>query len=151
MEDGTILDVFERTAGRLADRPALRRRVGGAWETLSWADYARAVREARCEEIPPAPPVGGSSATVSPVRPNRVIEPSRVVTIAPSASRGRGMWLQWNGQAWRASGAAVRVGPQFVAIGTLNGRTVFRGPDGDGTIWVETAQGLASPWKIQHR
>lgn len=101
--------------------------------------------------IPPAPPVGGSSGTVVPVRPNRVIEPSRVVTIAPSASRGRGMWLQWNGQAWRASGAAVRVGPQFVAIGTLNGRTVYRGPDGESTIWVETAQGLASPWKIQSR
>jgi long-chain acyl-CoA synthetase len=45
VEDGTILDVFERTAGRLHDRPALRRRVGEAWETLTWADYAQAVRE----------------------------------------------------------------------------------------------------------
>ena len=91
----------------------------------------------------PAPPVGERAATTAAPL---VRAAPRVTTIAASASRGSGIWVRWDGAAWRASGAAVRVGPQFVPIGTLNGRTVYRGPQGDGTIWIETAQGLASPW-----
>ena len=95
--------------------------------------------------IPPAPPMGDSPFAAAAT--SRTPAASRVVTIAPQGtSRGRGIWIQWNGDAWRAAGAAVRVGPQFVAIGTLNGRTVYRGPD-DRTIWIETAQGLAAPWR----
>jgi hypothetical protein len=90
----------------------------------------------------PPPPVG--DATLAGAART---QPSRVVTIAPqAASRGRGIWIDWNGESWRASGGTVRVGPQMVAIGTLNGRTVYRGPDAR-TIWIETVQGLASPWK----
>lgn len=93
--------------------------------------------------IPPAPPVGETAAT-APALP----APSRVITIAPNmSSRGRGIWIDWNGQAWRAAGGSVRVGPQLVPIGTFNGRTVYRGPGGDGVIWIETAQGLATPWR----
>lgn len=75
-------------------------------------------------------------------------QPVGVETIAPSrAVRGRGIWIEWDGAAWSAAGAAVRIGPQLTAIGTYNGRTVYRGPGGDGTIWIETAQGLATPWR----
>ena len=87
-------------------------------------------------------------ATSSPLGAARAPAPrERVVTIAPSGtSKGRGIWIEYDGRAWRAAGGAVRVGPQFVPIGTFNGRTVYRGPDA-GTIWIETAQGLASPWR----
>ena len=86
-------------------------------------------RDAEGRVLPPAEPVG-------------------VETIAPaSAVRGRGIWIEWDGTAWSAAGAAVRIGPQFTAIGSFNGRTVYRGPDDPGTIWIETAQGLATPWK----
>ena len=96
--------------------------------------------------VPPAPPL--VDATGAPVIAPRTPAPARVVTIAPnSTARGRGIWIDWNGQAWRAAGGSVRVGPQLVPIGTYNGRTVYRGPGGNGTIWIETAQGLATPWR----
>jgi len=92
----------------------------------------------------PAPPVGEPTLAGAA---RRAAAPSTVVTIAPAgSSRGRGIWIDWNGQSWRAAGSAVRVGPQFVPIGTFNGRTVYRGT-GNDTIWIETAQGLAVPWK----
>ena len=95
--------------------------------------------------IPPAPPVGDAPAAAAA---SRAAAEQKVVTIAPaSGARGRGLWIQWDGQSWRASGAAVRVGPQMVPVGTFNGRTVYRGPQGDGTIWIETSQGIASPWR----
>lgn len=95
--------------------------------------------------IPPAPPVGDKIVTPAPVRASTR---QKEVTIAPaSGARGRGLWIRWDGQSWRAAGAAVRVGPQMVPIGTFNGRTVYRGPQGDGTIWIETSQGIASPWR----
>lgn len=97
--------------------------------------------------IPPAPPVGETVAATTP-RIVRTPVPSRTITIAPDAGLpSRGIWVQWNGQAWRSAGGAIRVGPQLVPIGTFNGRTVFRGVGGDNTIWIETAQGLATPWR----
>lgn len=104
--------------------------------------------------IPPAPPlVEGASTAPAPVRPAargnaRTAAPGRFVTIAPNTSaRARGIWIDWNGQKWRSAGTTVRVGPQLVAIGMYNGHTVYRGAGGDGTIWIETAQGLAAPWR----
>lgn len=95
--------------------------------------------------VPPAPPVGERSAVT---RPARVAAPGRIVTIAPnSTARGRGIWIDWNGESWRASGGSVRVGSQLVPIGTYNGRTVYRGAGGAGEIWIETQQGLATPWR----
>ncbi len=41
----TIVDVFRANIHRLADRPALRRRVGEEWEILTWAGYGRQVTE----------------------------------------------------------------------------------------------------------
>ena len=40
----TVFEVFERTAGAHADRPAMRRKRGDSWETISWAEYRDAVR-----------------------------------------------------------------------------------------------------------
>jgi hypothetical protein len=96
--------------------------------------------------IPPAPPLVDPAT----LRAGTGRAPSRtsVVTIAPNTTaRGRGIWIDWNGQTWRASGSAVRVGSQLVPIGTYNGRTVYRGAGGDDTIWIETVQGLAVPWR----
>ena len=41
----TIIDAFRANARRLADRPALRRRVAEGWETLTWGEYAAQVDE----------------------------------------------------------------------------------------------------------
>lgn len=92
----------------------------------------------------PAPAAAVSRAPVTVRAP----EPGRMITIAPNTSaRNRGMWINWNGQRWRPSGAAVRVGSQLVPVGSYNGRTVYRGTGGDTTIWIETSQGLATPWR----
>lgn len=96
----------------------------------------------------PAPPMTGdapgSAATA------RALESAPVEVIAPSpAVRGRGIWIEWKGIAWSASGPAMRVGAQMVAIGSYNGHTVYRGAGASGsdTIWIETAQGLVTPWR----
>lgn len=95
--------------------------------------------------MPPAPPVGDAALATPAVARARAA--ARMTTIASGSSRGRGIWIEWDGRAYRAAGGSVRVGPQLVPIGTFNGRTVFRGPEGGTTIWIETAQGLASPWR----
>ena len=106
--------------------------------------------------IPPAPPlvegpvpaVGSRRGTSLRPASTRAAAPGSFVTIAPNrAARGRGIWIDWNGQAWTPAGPTVRVGGQLVAIGTYNGRTVYGGPGGDNTIWIETSQGLATPWR----
>jgi hypothetical protein len=91
-----------------------------------------------------APAVTGTAPVPAAIR---TPAPGRVVTIAPNTSpRGRGIWVAWNGQQWRPAGSAIRVGPQMVPIGTYNGLNVYRG-SADGIIWIETAQGLATPWR----
>ena len=42
----TVFEVFEATARAHADRPAMRRKRGGEWETTTWAGYRDAVRQA---------------------------------------------------------------------------------------------------------
>ena len=42
----TVFEVFEATARSHADRPAMRRKRGGEWETTTWAEYRDAVRRA---------------------------------------------------------------------------------------------------------
>jgi long-subunit acyl-CoA synthetase (AMP-forming) len=42
----TILEIFEATARWHADRPAMVRKRGGAWETTTWSAYRDAVRQA---------------------------------------------------------------------------------------------------------
>ena len=39
-----IIDAFDRTALAHADKPALRRKQNGNWETTTWRDYREAVR-----------------------------------------------------------------------------------------------------------
>jgi long-subunit acyl-CoA synthetase (AMP-forming) len=42
----TVLEVFDATARAHAERPAMARKRGGAWEATSWAEYREAVRRA---------------------------------------------------------------------------------------------------------
>jgi long-subunit acyl-CoA synthetase (AMP-forming) len=42
----TVLEVFEATARAHAERPAMARKRGGAWERTSWRDYREAVGQA---------------------------------------------------------------------------------------------------------
>lgn len=41
----TIVEIFWRNAARYGPRPALRRRSGDGWETMTWDGYAQAVRQ----------------------------------------------------------------------------------------------------------
>ena len=90
-----------------------------------------------------APAAETALAEAPPVTRERteVIAPDR-----PGATRGTGIWIEWNDAAWNAAGPAVRIGAQMKRIGTYNGRAVFSGPDAR-TIWIETAQGMATPWR----
>src|SRR2546423_588549 len=40
-----VMDVFERTVRSHGPRPALRVKRNGAWQTLTWTDYHRQVRQ----------------------------------------------------------------------------------------------------------
>lgn len=96
----------------------------------------------------PAEPIGDlvPAADTAPAVP--AVSAARAEVFAPDrpgATRGAGIWIEWNGAAWNAAGPGVRIGPQLKRIGTYNGRAVFSGADAR-TIWVETAQGLATPW-----
>jgi long-subunit acyl-CoA synthetase (AMP-forming) len=42
----TVMEVFEQTAKKNAERPALRYKQGDQWRTTSWADYRKQVRAA---------------------------------------------------------------------------------------------------------
>jgi len=42
----TVLEIFEATARAHAERPAMARRRGGAWEKTTWREYRDAVRQA---------------------------------------------------------------------------------------------------------
>lgn len=42
---GTVVEALCNNVRRIPERPALRRRVPGGWETWSWADYGRGVAE----------------------------------------------------------------------------------------------------------
>jgi long-chain acyl-CoA synthetase len=41
----TILDQFDAQVARAGDRPAMRHRVDGAWQAITWAEYGMAVEE----------------------------------------------------------------------------------------------------------
>ena len=43
--DSTIVDALRNNARRIPDQIALRRRVGYGWESITWAEYERAVAE----------------------------------------------------------------------------------------------------------
>lgn len=93
----------------------------------------------------PPPPLGDSAA---PAVSGAKDAPAAVEMIAPErATRGTGIWIEWNGTAWNAAGPAVKIGAQLTRIGAYEGRAVFKGPGGDNMIWIETAQGMATPWK----
>jgi hypothetical protein len=99
----------------------------------------------------PAEPIGDLDPAAETALAEAPVVPAvRVETIAPDRAagepRGTGIWIEWNGVAWNAAGPSVRVGAQMKRIGTYNGRAVFSGAD-ERTIWVETAQGMATPWK----
>lgn len=45
IEGATIVDALRNNVRRIPDGRALRRRVGDAWKTVTWADYGQAVAE----------------------------------------------------------------------------------------------------------
>lgn len=45
VEGNTIVEALRNNVRRIPDRPALRSRVGYGWQTMSYADYGRAVAE----------------------------------------------------------------------------------------------------------
>jgi long-chain acyl-CoA synthetase len=49
--DETIVSLFEASAARNAERPALRFKRAGAWETVSWREWSRRVRALASELV----------------------------------------------------------------------------------------------------
>jgi long-chain acyl-CoA synthetase len=49
--DETLVSLFEASAARSADRPALRSKRGGTWETVTWKEWARRVHALAAELI----------------------------------------------------------------------------------------------------
>lgn len=45
IDSASIVEALRRNVRTISDRPAMRRRVGTEWETLSWAEYGQAVAE----------------------------------------------------------------------------------------------------------
>lgn len=147
--EGALMQPYERLrAGELAGTSGSRLPAYPATTSTGLAVVPQAVATSGTR-VPPepigdlAPAAETGLAQAPPAAPARteVIAPDR-----PGAMRGTGIWIEWNGAAWNAAGPAVRVGSQLRPVGTYNGRTVYGGPDGR-TIWIETAQGLATPWR----
>lgn len=151
--EGALMQPYERLrTGELAGTSGSRMPSYPAATSSELAVVPQAVVTSGTR-VPPepigdlAPPDETALAGAPPAATPRVefITPDR-----PGATRGTGIWIEWNGVAWSAAGAATRVGPQLTRIGTYNGRAVFSGPDAR-TIWIETAQGLVTPWRIESR
>lgn len=147
---GRLMQPYERLrAGELAGTSGSRT---PSYPPETASPIAAGDEPAGAAERAPSPPMPAmTTGTGEALPPALRVEPSaraRAEVIAPEPGvRGRGIWIEWDGAAWSAAGPAVRIGPQFTAIGTFNGRTVYRGPGGVETIWIETAQGLATPWR----
>ncbi len=146
--EGALMQSYEKLrAGELAGTSGSRMPSYPATTSTELMVVPQAVA-ASGTRVPPepigdlAPAAETALAEAPPAAPARaeVIAPDR-----PGATRGTGIWIEWNGAAWNAAGPAVRVGPQMKRIGTYNGRALFSGPDAR-MIWIETAQGMATPW-----
>lgn len=147
--EGALMQPYERLrTGDLAGTSGSRMPSYPA-ATSSELDVVPQVIASSGTRVPPEPigdlaPAADTALAEAPAPATvrvEVIAPDR-----PGATRGTGIWIEWNGAAWNAAGPAVRVGPQLTPIGTYNGRAVFSGPDAH-TIWIETSQGLATPWR----
>jgi hypothetical protein len=147
--EGALMQPYEKLrAGELAGTSGSRMPSYPATTSTELMVVPQAVATSGTR-VPPEPigdlvPAAETAlAEATPDAPSRteVIAPDR-----PGATRGTGIWIEWNDAAWNAAGPAVRVGPQMKRIGTYNGRAVFSGPDAR-TIWIETEQGMATPWK----
>lgn len=147
--EGALMQPYERLrAGELAGTSGSRMPAYPAATSTELMVVPQAVATSGTR-VPPepigdlAPAAETALADAPPAARARteVIAPDR-----PGATRGTGIWIEWNDAAWNAAGPAVRVGPQMKRIGTYNGRAVFSGPDAR-TIWIETAQGMATPWR----
>lgn len=147
--EGALMQPYERLrAGELAGTSGSRMPSYPAATSTELMVVPQAVATSGTR-VPPepigdlAPAAETALAEAPPAAPVRteVIAPDR-----PGATRGTGIWIEWNHAAWNAAGPAVRVGPQMKRIGTYSGRAVFSGPDAR-TIWIETAQGMATPWR----
>lgn len=145
--EGALMQPYEKLrAGELAGTSGSRMPAYPATTSTELLVVPQAVATSGTR-VPPepigdlAPAAETALAGAPPAAPRaEVIAPDR-----PGAARGTGIWIEWNGSAWNAAGPAVRVGAQMTRIGTYNGRAVFSGPDAR-TIWIETAQGLVTPW-----
>lgn len=154
--EGALMQPYEKLrAGELAGTSGSRMPAYPAATSTELMVVPQAVATSGTR-VPPEP-IGelapASETALAEAPPVAPVTPPRTEVIAPDrpgATRGAGIWIEWNDAVWNAAGPAVRVGPQMQRIGTYNGRAVFSGPDAR-TIWIETAQGMATPWKTASR
>jgi long-subunit acyl-CoA synthetase (AMP-forming) len=79
----TVLEIFEATARAHADRPAMARKRGGAWETTSWREYRDAVRRAARALVATGVEPGRGAVILSFNRPEWYV--ANLATIAAGA------------------------------------------------------------------
>ncbi|HEX9185935.1 MAG TPA: AMP-binding protein, partial [Vicinamibacteria bacterium] len=79
----TILEIFEATARAHADRPAMARKRGGAWETTSWRTYRDGVRQAARALVATGVEPGRGAVILSFNRPEWYV--ANLATIAAGA------------------------------------------------------------------
>lgn len=146
--EGALMQPYERLrTGDLAGTSGSRLPSYPAATSSELAVLPQAVTSSGAR-VPPEPIGDLAPAAETALADAPPAAPANVEVIAPDrpgATRGTGIWIEWNGAAWNAAGPATRIGPQMTRIGTYDGRAVFSGPDAR-TIWIETAQGLATPW-----
>ena len=92
--------------------------------------------------------VGTSGSFVPRVASDSAVMPERarsrrttVLTAVPPSSVGSGVWLEFNGARWYASGPAVSFSPdRFEPTGEYRGFPVYRDKNDNNHIWVSVVQ-----------
>src|SRR5512143_3519863 len=114
----TVLDVFDATAHRHADRPAMARKRGAAWELTSWREYQEAVRRAARALVAAGVEPGSGIVILSANRPEWFVTSlagasvgARVVGIYTNSTPGQVRYIAEHAEA----ALAVVDGPEALA------------------------------------
>jgi hypothetical protein len=90
---------------------------------------------------PPAnQPVGTSGRAI-------ITTTNRTTITAPPSRRVNGIWIDYDGRRWIASGKAVTLSPDLQPIGTYRGFIVYARGSDRSTIYVPSTEDLVVPYR----